>query len=1744
MLLIFAGNAYLLPKLASYGLNKLLGEIKGCELRFGKVSTSFIRQSLSVSDIGLFCEASGEEEIHVAKLELGAGGLWPGSPRVIIRSIDLTGAKLLWGGKYIGFESLLDLFSDDDNEPAGRSSAPILRGLRVMGAPEIDAARLFLFGAEYKLFNPYFTLSRTGEDAYTLHLTSERAVIVRDEVAAELGELDLSARLVDGDFRLVRGSVRRPGSLDYVELEPTKDPQRIAVKASLSKTLLQLIGAPVEDAAVVERAEIVGTTDSDPTVLNFDSAVDLTLVEGYPNVRGHVSAKENQLSAELSSTLLGHQIKASIRMASDGKLNGTLLLPPINLAGIEGPLSQLRFFGDDLQGELALSGSTSDPVLQGKLLQSSGSEFEVSYRADRGLRLNGRLLSGLLTADLTSEKGKEPRLRVEARAIKIEQLVENASRLGVQLPALTGVISGSYDVTGSLEQLPFVPGTLKLSELALSNGSDRVELQEELVLSVSLSGAVLKQANIKTRQGNLIVSGGVRNTGVAHAAVLDLRAKGKFPLASLIEEFPNIEQLDGEIDVALSATGSISAPLLNGQISLTDGRLVFPFGGTIVGFSGARGTFNLAGDRLSSTDLTADFAGARVTGTAKLESLFDRSKLSGGIELNFADVVSEPSPGLTVSLKGTLGLRTAPGEEVVAFGDVRMGRSGYSSSISLASILRSFQELLLPKRYADTFTTGKSGQTRSGPRLDLKITTDESFTIDTTVLKADLGGAVSIQGHFNEPLVSGKVSGKSGEFFLGKKKFVLYAAEAKFSGEPGINPQIRLVAETEVRSRDGDQVPAQLMISGRMDSPRVRILSSAGLSENELMSQLASSGSVNLFGSSQEQDPKSKLFGLVGVTTPLDVGARLSELIGLKDVQIGSALTVNGEVVPEVTAVRPLRDPLSLYLRSQFSREQESAANMMYSLSPDTSFLAGIRTNTPSRQAAVGSESMEAGFQRKRYFGGFGLLGWLDFDSNPMPYEGGKISQGEATQGEIKEIQLRSEGLPSDLYTRMKSELAQFKGATRTDNTMRAIKLALLKVARSENYLQASVEELDAGQMSGVINLSVLLRSKLKITFEGNTVFGADALLEPLKLDSRLVPLSVGSLHSLQLEIKALYQRFGYYFVTTTLEEGRSTEDELNYIVHINEGPSVSVVRVACTGNSVVESSVLEEQLVVKPRGNILFRAWAPGRVTDLMLERDRQTIRESYAAKGFFSAKVDSKVVPAGDSSSELEVQYIIDEQGRSIIQSIDIDFSGDQSVRERIVSELTAVQEKSEFDYAVLEKTKEHAATTLRGIFAFFGSEVRYDFDRVAGKLTWHIVTGERISVSKVEFIGNHNVDTALLQRELAFRSGDQLTEKKLEQSIQNLYESGLVSSVTIKPKEGGWTGGAKDIEVEIKEREGGIVSSSVTVNSEDGLHLNADLSQRNLFATGNTIRFRADTYTKGDRSVIDAGNLGMSFGVPHVDSHRGKLTFDLFADYSILLIRPYSYNKVGGRINYDLPISSKTRLRINLQEYTERLFDVPEDIEISENDTGSNFFGGVGAELDVDNRNDRFVPTKGNRLLLSANLFSQALGSSVNFTQLLIKDGLYVPTTRQTFLYFGAAARLAEPFGGDDTIPLSHRYFLGGRDSLRGFSRNAVGPRGELGDIAGGDTAFNASAEYHYRVTESFETLLFVDVGQSYLRNEGTFEGDNENFTHPRYSPGIGFRFITPVGPLGIEYGVNPEQMNGERPGRVYFGLGGSF
>ena len=130
------------------------------------------------------------------------------------------------------------------------------------------------------------------------------------------------------------------------------------------------------------------------------------------------------------------------------------------------------------------------------------------------------------------------------------------------------------------------------------------------------------------------------------------------------------------------------------------------------------------------------------------------------------------------------------------------------------------------------------------------------------------------------------------------------------------------------------------------------------------------------------------------------------------------------------------------------------------------------------------------------------------------------------------------------------------------------------------------------------------------------------------------------------------------------------------------------------------------------------------------------------------------------------------------------------------------------------------------------------------------------------------------------------------------------------------------------------------------------------------------------------------------------------------------------------------------------------------------------------------------------------------------------------------------MAQPWGSTEEIPITQRYYLGGRTTVRGFRENSLGPKGTDGAVIGGDTMLSGKTQLQYLADDSLSTHLFFDFGNVFLRHEDFALDDL------RTSIGVGFQYLSPIGPIGFDIGRPLDERSGEPSVRVHFSVGSMF
>ena len=123
----------------------------------------------------------------------------------------------------------------------------------------------------------------------------------------------------------------------------------------------------------------------------------------------------------------------------------------------------------------------------------------------------------------------------------------------------------------------------------------------------------------------------------------------------------------------------------------------------------------------------------------------------------------------------------------------------------------------------------------------------------------------------------------------------------------------------------------------------------------------------------------------------------------------------------------------------------------------------------------------------------------------------------------------------------------------------------------------------------------------------------------------------------------------------------------------------------------------------------------------------------------------------------------------------------------------------------------------------------------------------------------------------------------------------------------------------------------------------------------------------------------------------------------------------------------------------------------------------------------------------------------------------------------------------------IPLSERFFAGGRSTHRAYGRDDLGIEGDTLDGStpvGGTGLALVNLDYRFPVYGSFGGVVFLDSGNVW--------GDWRDIRLDKFKTGVGLgvRYASPVGPIRVEIGWKLDRAKGESPYEVYFSFGTPF
>ena len=635
-------------------------------------------------------------------------------------------------------------------------------------------------------------------------------------------------------------------------------------------------------------------------------------------------------------------------------------------------------------------------------------------------------------------------------------------------------------------------------------------------------------------------------------------------------------------------------------------------------------------------------------------------------------------------------------------------------------------------------------------------------------------------------------------------------------------------------------------------------------------------------------------------------------------------------------------------------------------------------------------------------------------------------------------------------------------------------------------------------------------------------------------------------------KIRQYYDEEGYYN-TIVIPVLKKKEDKVALTFYIKEGAKATVKKVDFEGNKTFPRTTLQKNIDTQEYSFLTSWLTSSGYYKKDALNEDMDKLKDYYLNNGYLQIQVGTPSVKFQEDRSQTVVTFPI------LHGEIDYPYEF-HTVRASIEFPLV---EGEQFNVRTITLHGNHVYTTDRlrealklkegdifrknvlrdGVSAIHDlyGEKGYLYANVIPQytsnpttrtvdLTLEITEDNQMRIRQITIAGNDKTRDKVIRREMRVDEQELVDTKLLRRSFQRINNLNFFDSVEIVPQR--VSPDQVDLNVQVKEKSTGSFSVGGGYSSVDRLVGMVDVTQGNLFGKGELLRARAEIGRI-------TNSYSLTYKEPYLFDHPVSGTVDLFnqrRDYDT-----YTEKTVGGDLvfgkNFTEYVNGSLNYTLETLYITKLTSSAP--VRIQEQ-AGKSITGSIGGTLARDTRDFYFDPKEGSRSAISLQFANAALGGNNNFIKTILDQGSFFPFYWDTVFSLHARYGSADGYNGT-ALPIPERFYVGGINTVRGFKYGKAGPVDPAtNEVLGGNKELIFNAEYIFPLVPEAKVkgVFFYDAGR------GFDDTERIQISALRLGTGVELRWISPIGPLRLEWGYNINPQGNEAHSVVEFTIGTLF
>ena len=612
--------------------------------------------------------------------------------------------------------------------------------------------------------------------------------------------------------------------------------------------------------------------------------------------------------------------------------------------------------------------------------------------------------------------------------------------------------------------------------------------------------------------------------------------------------------------------------------------------------------------------------------------------------------------------------------------------------------------------------------------------------------------------------------------------------------------------------------------------------------------------------------------------------------------------------------------------------------------------------------------------------------------------------------------------------------------------------------------------------------------------------------------------------------IKNFYAILGYNFPEINVEVKKIDNKNFDLAFKVDRGKITKISKISFTGDKKIKDKRLRD--IIASEEDKFWKVISRNtRFSENLLNLDKRLLLNYYRSIGYYDVLVNSTSAELSDNN-QISINYNIDAGTRYSIDKISTNV--DSVFDKKIFFSLNKSYKKLIGDYYSPFKIKEILDEIDEIIddnnLQFVEHRVREDISGDKISLVFDVFEGEKITVERINILGNNITDEAIIRSELTVDEGDPFTDIKLDKSIANIKSRNIFKKVESKIIPGS-SSDLKIVEINVEEQPTGEVSAGAGVGTEGGTFA-FNVTENNWLGQGKEVGAEFEITSESVKGSLN-------YTDPNYDLLGNSLRYQLSSTKNDKPNQGYENSIVSAGIGTGFEQYKDFYAYLNL-------FASHDDLRTNSSASDSlkkqkgKFSEIAGDYVFVfDKRNRKFAPTSGSIL---------SFGQTIPF----YADKPFIANTFSSSVYhsfgenlIGSGKISLESINGlnNEDVRLSKRKILSSK-KLRGFQRGKVGPIDGNDHIGGNYAAalnFDAKLPNVLPDASNADIGLFLDFGNVWgVDYDGTLNESNEI----RSSTGVNINWSSPVGPVSFTLATNLAKADTDKTQSFSFNLGTQF